>query len=67
MFGKWDRVLNHIGLDFYDSDTELKQKQSDLQYVIEYQKVNCTNPKNFKFRLDFYVDSNGNLMSVDKA
>ncbi len=66
MFGKWDRVLNHIGLDFYDSDTEFKQKQSDLQYVIQYQKANCTNPKYFKFRLDFYVDSNGNLMIVDK-
>ena len=67
MFGKWDRVFNYIGLDFYDPDTELKQKQSDLQFVIEYQKLNCANPKNFKFRLDFLVDSNGNLMSVDEA
>ncbi len=67
MFGKWDRVFNYIGLDFYDPNTELKQKQSDFQYVIEYQKVNCENPKYFKFRLDFYVDSNANLMRVDNA
>ncbi len=67
MFGKWDRALNYIGMDFYDPDAELKQKQTDLQYVIEYQKVNCVNPKYFQFRLDFLVDSKGNLMSVDEA
>ncbi len=67
MFGKWDRALNYVGLDFYDPDTEIKQKQSDLQYVLEYQKVNCTDPKNFQYKLDFLVDSNGNLMSVDDA
>jgi hypothetical protein len=67
MFGKWDRILTYIGLDFYDPNSELKQKQSDFQYVIEYQKTNCANPKYFKFKLDFYVDSSGKLMRVDNA
>lgn len=52
MFSKWDRLLNKVGLDIYDPNIELSRKESDLNFVLRYQKTRC---KTKEFKSDYLV------------
>ena len=56
MFGKWDSLLNRFALDVYDPNLEASRRAADLDFVIRYQKSNCSDQSNLKYRLDFLIN-----------
>jgi hypothetical protein len=66
MFSKWDSLLNRFGIDLYNPDLETSARATDLQFVIEYQRTNCSDPLNFNYKIDFIVDENLELVKLSE-
>jgi hypothetical protein len=64
MFSKWDSLLNRFGFDVYDPDLEASTRAADLQSVINYQRSSCSDPLNFKYKLNFLIDENLRLVDL---
>lgn len=64
MFSKWDTLLNRFELDVYDPNLEASRRTADLEFVLKYQKSNCSDLFNFKYKLDFLVNKDSELVKL---